>query len=131
MQAHDPLTGQPFVKNRLTQRFASRSNQIRYNNQRVTERKRELAPYLKALYRNRQVLDRVMQGKVEITVTKDFLAGAGYDFVYQTHTGQRNSESVIGLFEFGLIPKPGNRYLVYRLRLRPGMKVENPDPIKP
>ncbi len=116
MQAHDPLTGKPFTKSKQTQRFASRENQIRFNNSKATEQRRTLSPYLKVLFRNRKILQGVLVDKPERLVTKDFLQGAGYSFRFQTHTLDQNHQQVFGVFDYGLIRLKSGQFKVIRLK---------------
>ena len=121
MKATDPLTGKPFTKKRVTQRFSNRRNQVRYNNMKATERRRILSRHLNILYRNREILLRLLGDKTERIVTRDFLVGAGYNLTYFTQTGNSGKNPVYGIFEFALIPLNGGQYKILRQHSSPQM----------
>jgi hypothetical protein len=116
MQAIDPFTGKPFRQTKQTQRFATRENQVRFNNKKATEQRRTLSPYLIILFRNRKILRGLLGDKTERTVTRDFLQGAGYSFRYQTHTLDFNNQQAFGVFEYGLISLQSGQFKVIRLK---------------
>ena len=117
MQSTDPLTGKPFNQTKQTQRFATRDNQVRFNNRLATEQRRTLSPYLKILYRNRKILRGILGDEPQRVVTKDFLEGAGYAFRYQTHTLNQDNQQVFGIFEYVLIRLPSGQIQVSKLKV--------------
>jgi len=129
MQSTDPLTGKPFNRTKQTQRFATRENQIRYNNRLTTEQRRTLSPYLKILYRNRKILRGILGDKPQRVVTKDFLEGAGYAFRYQTHMLNQDNQQVFGIFEYGLTRLPSGQFRIFRLKtpITPDTDSQTPD----
>ncbi|TSA37707.1 MAG: hypothetical protein D4R64_05025 [Porphyromonadaceae bacterium] len=131
MTGKDPFSGQAFTKKSETQRFSSRENQIKYNNRKATERRRTLSDYWKVLTRNRDILNRTLGDKAEHTVSRDFLIGAGYDFMFFTHTGIQLADKVMGVFEYGLKPLSGDRYKVIRFRNRPVLDEATFNPSNP
>jgi hypothetical protein len=84
--ATDPLTGQEFVPKRSNQKFASRENQIRYNNLKAKEIRQAKARTRKTLDTNRKVLQIVLGPYNEIIRSYDYLLGAGLNFGFNTHT---------------------------------------------
>lgn len=114
MKATDPLSGQVFTKRVVNQRFSSRENQIRFNNQKANDKRRALNDYWKVLTHNRNILQRTLDNKAEQIVSQDFLSGAGYDFNYFTHSGIKEQDKAVGLFDFGLQPLSGDRYKIFR-----------------
>jgi len=131
MKATDPLSGQVFTKRVVNQRFSSRENQIRFNNQKANDKRRALNDYWKVLTHNRDILQRTLDNKAEQTVSRDFLIGAGYDFTFYTHSGINEKHRVVGVFEFGLIPLTGNRYKIIRFHNRLIWEVATFNPSKP
>ncbi|MCA0131759.1 hypothetical protein [Winogradskyella alexanderae] len=83
--AIDPLTGEEFVPKRSNQKFASRKNQIRYNNLKAAEERQAKAKTRKILDSNRKVLQWVTGPNDEVERSMDFLKGAGLNFQYFTH----------------------------------------------
>ena len=84
--AIDPLTGEVFVPKRSNQKFASKDNQIKYNNLMAAKERQAKAETRKILDTNRKVLQRVLGLNSEVTRSYDYLNGAGLDFGYNTHT---------------------------------------------
>lgn len=113
MKAIDALTGQTFTKKVATQRFSSRENQRIYNNRKSNERRKALKDYWRVLTHNRDILERTLSGKPERIVSKDFLIGAGYNFAFFTHSGIKEQDKAVGLFDFGLQPLSGDRYKIF------------------
>lgn len=84
--AIDPLTGEEFVPKRSNQKFATRENQIKFNNLKAAEERKAKARTRKILNSNRKVLKKVLGDKDEVKRSYDHLEGAGLDFGYNTHT---------------------------------------------
>lgn len=84
-KAIDPLTGEEFVLKRSNQKFASRENQIKYNNLKAGEERQAKAKTRKILNSNRKVLQKVLGSNDEVVRSLDYLKGAGLDFQYCTH----------------------------------------------
>ena len=131
MQAKDPFSGQTFTKKRDTQRFSSHENQVRYNNRKATERRRTLSDYWKVLTRNRDILQRTLGDKIERIVSRDFLIGAGFDFTFYTHSGLKEKDQVVGVFEYGLMSVSGNRYKIFLFKNRPVLEEATFNPSNP
>ncbi|WP_299095348.1 hypothetical protein [uncultured Winogradskyella sp.] len=89
--AIDPLTGEEFVPKRSNQKFASRENQIRYNNLQAAKERQAKAKTRKILNSNRKALQKVLGPNDEIVRSLDFLKGAGLDLQYCTHTIRINN----------------------------------------
>ena len=98
----DPLTQEFFIKKRTNQKFAKPENRIRYNNFKARRKRAAKSHIDKLLDRNRTVLERILNGKDEATVSKDFLLGSGFFFGYFQY--QRSIESIpySGIYEFGI-----------------------------
>jgi hypothetical protein len=84
--AFDPLTGEEFVPKRSNQKFASKENQIKYNNLKAAKERQAKAHTRKLLDFNRKVMQRVLGSRDEVVRTLDYLKGAGLNFHYCTHT---------------------------------------------
>jgi len=117
MEAIDPFTKEPFDRTKQTQRFATRENQVRFNNRLATEQRRTLSPYLKVLYRNRKILCGVLGDKAERLVTRDFLEGAGFSFRYHTHLLEQGDRQVFCVFEFGFSHLSSGQFQVSKLKV--------------
>ncbi len=76
----DPLTGELFITKRNNQRFASRKNQVRYNNIKAQKMRNIKSPYNRAIDKNLKVLMDILGDKSQCEKSKDYLIGAGFDF---------------------------------------------------
>ena len=103
--AIDPLTGEEFVPKRSNQKFASRKNQIRYNNLKAAEERQAKARTRKILDSNRKVLQWVTGPNDEVERSMDFLKGAGFNFQYCTRTirGENLNWTCIDDYAYALI----------------------------
>ena len=99
----DPFTGQEFIPTRHNQKFANRKNQIAFNNAKARRIRIEKAPHDKKFEKNRRILKNILGIKEEITISSDYLIGAGFDFNYFN----------------GVVRKDGNTYYkVYNYAIR-------------
>lgn len=114
--AADPLTGEQFVPKRSNQKFASRKNQIRYNNLKAAEERQAIAKTRKILNSNRKVLQRVLGSNNEVLRSLDFLEGAGLDFQYCTRTirGENLNWTCIDDYAYALIDT--NTFKIIKLK---------------
>lgn len=105
--ATDPLTGEVFYKQRSNQKFASRENQIRYNNKIAEEKRRIKASIDKKLDKNRTILKNILRNQTEVIKSIDFLHGAGFDFFIHTHNYIKGQQkfSCVYEFAFGIVEK--------------------------
>jgi len=85
MQHTDPLTGETFIPHRTNQRFASRKNQVRFNNMNAAKKRKSKAQFDRILDKNRNILKAVLGNKKETSLSKEYLLGAGFHFGYLTH----------------------------------------------
>ncbi len=98
----DLLTQQSFYKKRTNQKFATPQNRIRYNN-RKARRKRAAKAYIdRKLDRNRTILERILSGKKEVTVSRDYLLGSGFDFNFISYHTKVDNVIYDGIYEFGI-----------------------------
>ncbi|WP_438710721.1 hypothetical protein ACSTS3_18570 [Aquimarina muelleri] len=85
ISAIDPLTKKSFIKKRSNQKFATRENQIQFNNLKAREKRNAKAKLDRALDKNRSILKSLLRDQNEITRSYDFLLGAGFNFRCNTH----------------------------------------------
>ena len=81
----DPLTGETFTKMRSNQRFATRENQILYNNKKAAYKRKAKADIDRKLDKNRTILKKILSNQKEVVKSIEYLKGAGFDFFCQTH----------------------------------------------
>jgi hypothetical protein len=110
----DPLTQEEFVKRRSNQIFASSKNRIRFNNQKARQKRLMKGPVDRILDQNRKVLSRIIGGKTEIIVSKDFLLGAGFSFNYYSFIKEINGVPYSGIYEYGIAKMPDDRFKIIK-----------------
>ncbi len=113
----DPLTKQLFVPKRKNQRFASRQNQIEYNNMIARTQRLAMKKIDMILKHNRKVLWRLLGEKPEYVVRKMRLISLGFDFNHYTHHVLVNEEKkkyALGIYDFMLENILNDNYKITR-----------------
>ncbi len=110
----DPLTGEVFIKKRSNQVFASRENQIRYNNRKAGHKRKVKSRVDRKLDKNREILKSVLGDQKEVTKSKDFLLGAGFHFGCQTHSIRKGDITWQCVYEFAYAGDSSNSYKIIR-----------------
>ena len=114
----DPLSGELFIPKRISQRFACRANQIRFNNLLAKQKRIKKAIYDKPLDKNRTILKTILGNKSVIIKSKDFLLGMGYDFrlsLYNVPVSDEKGTTATGIYEFLIIPLENNNYEIQKI----------------
>lgn len=114
MQRKDPLTGEAFVPRRTNQRFASRRNQIHYNNLKAGEKRKAKAQLDRLLDKNRTILKTVLVDKKEVILSKDYLLGAGFHFGALTHNVKVGEATFHCIYDFSYTRHENNKYKIVR-----------------
>lgn len=102
-QIQDLLTGELFTPTRSDQRFATRENQIRYNNIKARQKRNAKAEIDRALDTNRNILRKILNNKEEIVKTHDFLSGAGFNFGITTHKINKEGKLWSCVYEYAIL----------------------------
>ncbi|WP_024773010.1 hypothetical protein [Aquimarina macrocephali] len=102
-QIKDLLTGEFFTPTRSDQRFATKENQIRYNNLKARQKRRAKAEIDRALDANRNILRKILNNKEEVIKTHDFLLGAGFNFGITTHKMNKEGKLWSCVYEYALL----------------------------
>lgn len=97
----DPLTGESFSPRRSNQIFASRANQIRFNNIKARVKRRAKSKVDRSLDKCRTILKDALGDRKSRTLSRDFLLGAGFDFTCITHTVKIEEDLYYFLYELG------------------------------
>lgn len=105
MLRRDKYTGKLFIPKRSNQLFATPENRIAYNNEKAKKWRQKMAPIIKPINKNRQILEELMEGRNERIVHKEFLLGKGFDFGFSPNTYTQNGETYFALADFHIIPK--------------------------
>jgi len=115
-QRTDPFSGEVFIPKRSNQNFASRKNQVAYNNakaQKIRALHTEIDSQIK---KNWQILDGVLGIQEVSTKSKEFLLGAGYDFrlfnSYQTH----EEHPYYGVYNYGIRTISETKYEIVKFK---------------
>lgn len=111
----DPLTGEDFIPKRNNQRFASRKNQVRFNNDLALKRKEYKCEILRQLENNWKALRNTLGNYSIIECSEEFLRGAGIHFGYITHSIMRNGNRWNCVFNYAYLKKDKECIKVIRL----------------
>ncbi|MEM9687625.1 MAG: hypothetical protein AAF934_12000 [Bacteroidota bacterium] len=112
--AKDPFTGETFHKRRSNQKFASRENQIRYNNRIAREKRKAKALVEQYLDKNRTILKTILGNEKVITKSRDFMLGAGFHFGCHTHSIQRGKELWKCVYDYAFLNIGNNQYKIVK-----------------
>ena len=108
-QRKDPLTNELFYPKRNNQLFASRLNQIRYNNWKALNVRLLKKPVDRPLHRNFLILNKLMNGTInEKVFHKEYLIGSGLNFNNYTGVDYIDNIKYFKMFNFVIIPQPDN-----------------------
>ncbi|MBJ6119635.1 hypothetical protein JAO76_15600 [Pontibacter sp. BT310] len=110
----DLLTGEEFIPLRRNQRFASRANQVRYNNLLAQQKRDAKRPLDRALDTNRTILKRLLGEAKSVMFSRDYLMGAGYNLTAYTQIAENEKASYWCVYEFALTPLQDNKLKISR-----------------
>lgn len=102
IQRTDPYTGEVFYAKRTNQRFASRKNQVAYNNAKAKELRDQMTEIDNQIRKNWQIISEVLKDKPKAVKSKDFLLGCGYNFNFFNNQRVDNGLRYFGVYDFGL-----------------------------
>lgn len=116
MQAEkkDPYTGEMFIPRRYNQKFASRENQIAFNNEKARKKREKKHRVDRILDKNREILLRILGKSISKTVSKDYLMGAGFDLNHFSGLYRNNGKSLFAVYEFYL-SRTGENFEITKL----------------
>jgi len=96
----DEWSGENFQQKRGNQKFATRANQIAFNN-RIARNKRKAKAFVeKVLDKNRTALKMILANEKEITKSRDYLMGAGLNLNCSTHKMNRDGVLYTCIYEY-------------------------------
>jgi hypothetical protein len=96
----DPLTGEEFIPKKISQRFATPQNRIKYNNRLAGALRQEKAYVDKPMNSTHRILRELMKNKKKETFYKQFLIGKGVDFRVSNNTVKVDGYTRYALYEF-------------------------------
>ncbi|MES2545647.1 MAG: hypothetical protein V4548_12230 [Bacteroidota bacterium] len=106
----DLLTGEKFIPQRKTQKFATHANRIKYYNKKASKENEERAYADVPLKKNRKILQEVMGNETMQIINKNFLLGKGFVFGLFNHY----EENLPCVYEFSIDYKIGNDNLTIK-----------------
>lgn len=112
----DPLTGETFVPRRFNQKFASRENQITYNNIKARKKRRLKAPVDRVLDKNRSVILGIIGDEQQVIRSRDFLLGAGFNFSYFSRSLMMSGKRCQLIYEYCVLDNTDGTYLLKKLK---------------
>jgi hypothetical protein len=116
-KAEDPLTGEEFYKKRSNQIFATRANQIKFNNNKAYQKRRAKNLHDRILDRSRDVLKNVLRDKEYVEKSYDFLHGAGLHFGYYTHQISKEDVKWVCIYDYAYTMVGPNLFRIIRINV--------------
>ena len=113
--AIDPLTREVFIPKRTNQIFATRENQIKYNNLKAAKERKAKARSRKILDNNRKVLQNILGSNQEEKKSLDYLKGAGLNFRFCTQTIRTEEGNLICIDDYAYILIDTNTFKIIKL----------------
>ncbi|MFA6274041.1 MAG: hypothetical protein WC662_02665 [Candidatus Paceibacterota bacterium] len=107
-------SGEEFIPKKISQRFATPQNRIKYNNQKASQINIERAFVDKHLHTNRNILKELIGNKAEVIVHQEFLRGRGFNFGLTTYFEEYGRRKVPCLYEFMIIALPDQQIKILK-----------------
>lgn len=111
----DPLTQEIFRRKRTNQKFVRAENRIRYNNNKARKKRSAKAFIDRKLDHNRNILDRILGDRKEVTVSRDYLLGSGFSFDYFNYQKEVDKHMYAGIYEFGVTKVDPSHFKITKL----------------
>ena len=109
-QLTDPYSGEYFYPNRSNQKFASRENQIAYNNARAKVKRDYLNEIDSCVHRNWRILLELLGNNRIIIKSEAFLNGYGYDFRFLNNIRTEGGNAYFAIYNVGIRQIDFNNY---------------------
>lgn len=110
----DPLTGEEFTPKKISQRFATPQNRIKYNNQKANKQREERAFIDKPLHKNHNILKEILGKRNEKIFHSEFLLGKGFDFKLFTNYDKWKGKNIHCIYEFMIIPQSDDQIKILK-----------------
>jgi hypothetical protein len=98
----DPHTGELFYPLRSNQKFATRENQIAFNNAKAKEKRDYLNEFDSCVRRNWEILLELLGDDRKTTKTEEFLIGYGYDFSFLNNIRNEGGKAYFAMYNVGI-----------------------------
>lgn len=104
----DPLTGEKFIPKKISQRFATSENRIKFNNDKAKKIRIEQAPIINPIKTNYKIIKELIGTKTEVEVNKHFLRGKGFNFKVITQMDIYNGRTYPLIFDYLIVSNSNN-----------------------
>ena len=112
----DPYSSESFKPKRYNQKFASRINQIAYNNVKARKLRERKKPIDNVLERNRKILLKILHKKDSSIKSYDFLLGSGFDFNFFNRSFSKNGTIYQCVYNYAITKIDNNKYKIYLMK---------------
>ena len=99
----DPFSLEEFSTNKRNKKFASKDNQIAYNNEVKAQERENLKFINDKLIHNRKVLKSLLSNQDEVLVSQDKLHNLDFAFTAITHYKTDENKTVFAVYEYTYI----------------------------
>lgn len=111
----DPYTGEVFYAKRNNQYFATRKNQIAYNNQKAKEIRDLMSRIDNYTKRNWSIIHDILKDRDSALKSKDYLLGCGYNFKFFNSQIFIDGECFFGIYNYGITMTDSGLYKIIKL----------------
>ena len=115
-QRTDPYSGEGFIPSRYNQKFATRKNQIAFNNHKARVIREKKKPIDSVLEINRKVLLKVLNGKESTIKSKEYLLGSGFDFNFFNRSFEKDGAYYQCVYNYAVTKEKDSRYRIYLMK---------------
>ena len=112
----DKLTKQSFIPKRLDQKFATRENQIKYNNLKQRNKRILRSKVDRILHKNHEICLGVLGDKNSVIKSKEWLDALGYNFAFSTHFYDLDEAKnpIPAVYDIAIQTLPNQKYKITR-----------------
>lgn len=101
-------SGEEFIPKKVSQRFSTPKNRIKFNNEKASQTRLKRAFVDKPLHKNHAILLDLIGNKTEIAKHEEFLLGKGYNFSLTSHFDMWEGNKHPCIYEFIIIKSLNN-----------------------
>ncbi|MFT7611098.1 MAG: hypothetical protein ACI9J3_000036 [Parvicellaceae bacterium] len=116
MKRKDPYSGEEFYPHRNNQKFASKENQIKFNNAKAQQKRDATATVNKWLNSNRNILKKLLGKKNSVSKSQDYLLGAGFHFHYFSNSAVIDGTPCQIIYEYYIVNNGDKTFTIKKLK---------------
>jgi hypothetical protein len=109
-----PYNAEKFIPKRNNQKFASRYNQITYNNNKNRELQKHVKEVNKKLLKNYRIIVELLEDKQEMVFNTQYLRGKGFSFNILTFFIEDGDKTIYGIYNFAFYKFDNNQTKIIR-----------------